>query len=356
MKRPTPKQRQKRYIHIAVPTEHNVMGDGVVPFVSSLDRSSMDPANPYRFSWEKVHMQRPVEYARNKLVTTFLRQTDAERLWFIDTDMVVPENALKLLESDADIVAPITFAFDHARGDWTAGLKLCLFKYDEEKQTFHSIVPADGAVRYVDIEAAGTAAMLIKRHVLEDRRMWLDPHYTDLKEQPAVLDLDKDVLPIFRNRYAPNGEILRGEDLDFCLRAHRLGYRIVGDLGVRFGHLKIVDLDHVAQFANTLVQRLARNLQVKPNVGVANESQMDNKRQRSSKAPAGDDRRRTGSLRPSVDRARSLRRGVRHPQHEAEGRAAAGDGAEGRPATDHQPLHSIVGAGAREKVPTEEVA
>ncbi len=329
MNRPATKRLKKQHIHIAVPTQDNVVGYGVVPFLTMLEGMSLSAACPYRFSWEMVHQQTPVEYARNKLVTKFLRETEAEKLWFIDTDMVVPADALELLTCDADIVAPVAFAFNHANGGWSAGLKLCLFKYDEEKRAFHSVVPADGAPRRVPLEGAGTAAMVIKRHVLEDKRMWLNPEYTDLNEQPATLDPDKDVVPIFRNRYKPNGEIMRGEDLDFCLRAHRLGYSIVGDLKVRFGHNKVVDLDHVAQFANTMVKRLANNLQVRPNVGVetpgvTDESQVDRQDEHRPVTAGGDV---GGSGRPSgksVGAKGTLRRGVRHPQHVAAAAAAAG--------------------------------
>ena len=41
-----------------------------------------------------------------------------------------------------------------------------------------------------------------------------DPNFVDLYGKPTSL-VDGDAPPIFRTLYKPNGEVLRGEDIDF---------------------------------------------------------------------------------------------------------------------------------------------
>ena len=300
-------KRKKEKIHIAVPVTDNVMGLAVSVFLAQLDRLSMSPAIPYAFSWHVIHGKKPVEYARNILVGNFLKNTDASRLWFIDTDMEPPENALDMLKADGDIVAPITFAFNHATPKLSAGLKLCMFRYDlKGDKTFQSIIPEDPRIRYCEMDGAGTAAMIIKREVLEDRRMWLDGGYTKLTGEYvdcATHEDDADFAPpIFRNIYKPNGAIMRGEDLDFCLRARELGYKLTGDLGVHFGHIKQVNLREVANFVKDIAYRAQVGIGVKANTGVKHADQVDRQEGPGAEG-AGLHRGSGGQAGPGVDQA-----------------------------------------------------
>ncbi len=279
-KAPTVVNRTKEKIHVAVPVTDNVMGLGVGVFVSQLDRLTLDPKCPYSFSWQIVHGKKPVEYARNVLVGNFLKNTNASRLWFIDTDMEPPVNALEMLLAEGDIVAPIAFAFNHASDTDSAGLKLCLFKYNlTGNHTFQSAIPEDPTIRLVDLDGAGTAAMVIKRKVLEDRRLWLDGGYTsmagELRDCSTHEDDKEFAPPIFEQKSKPNGQILRGEDLDFCLRAKALGYSITGDLGVHFGHIKQCNLREVAEFVKDVAHRAQAQIGAKANTGVNHVGQVD---------------------------------------------------------------------------------
>lgn len=326
-KAPAVTKRKKEKIHIAVPVTDNVMGLAVSVFLSQLDRLSVNPQIPYAFSWHVIHGKKPVHYARNVLVGNFLKNSDASRLWFIDTDMEPPENALDMLKADGDIVAPIMFAFNHASPKATAGLKLCMFKYDlRGDKTFQSIIPEDPSIRYTEMDGAGTAAMIIKREVLEDRRLWLDGKYLSMtgEERDCATHGDDGEFapPIFQQRSKPNGMIMRGEDLDFCLRARALGYKLTGDLGVHFGHIKQVNLREVAEFVKSVAYRAQAHIGAKANTGESkHEDQVD---RQEGPAPTGDGlyRRGEGPPRLAVDSQGHLRRG--EGAEEAEGGGGTG--------------------------------
>ena len=76
-------------------------------------------------------------------------------------------------------------------------------------------------------------ATVIRRKVLEDRRLWL--------AEPR-----EDAIPVFREISDAYGKLCVSEDLDFCTRARALGYSIWCHSGIRWGHLKDgFDLNHV---------------------------------------------------------------------------------------------------------------
>jgi len=251
---------KKEHIHIGIPCGSGRLGVPITDFLANIHRLSAEPSVPYQFSWQILNGHRPVEYARNLLVGGFLRDTKAERLWFMDDDMKPPANALALLGVDADMAAPAAFAFNHATPDRPPTLKLCLFNYLEDQHSFECALPGKTGVTEMQVDGAGTAAMVIRRHVLEDRRLWQEGGYSDLagKAQDCwQTDPDGGTFapPIFKMVSQPNGKIMRGEDLDFCLRARALGYKLVGHYGVNFGHVKPVDLTQVAEYGNMVAKR-----------------------------------------------------------------------------------------------------
>lgn len=254
----------KRDVFVAVPTTTGRVTVGIAHFLNTLERLSLVADYPWRFQWQVVNGRRPVEFARNVLCGIFLEKTKAEKLWFIDEDMVPTESSLQLLDLDADIVAGRAWAFDHSAPE--AGkepsLRLCLFHYNRNGDfKFNPIVPKDGD-SVLPIVAAGTATMLISRKVIEDRRLWLSDEYQGLDGNTHRCSDDRGddwAPPIFRTQYAPNGRILRGEDLDFCLRAHELDYRVLADVTAQFGHLKELNIDDVAMLCELVARRVAAN-------------------------------------------------------------------------------------------------
>ena len=252
-----PTKPEKKLVFVGVTAMGGKVGIGVVDFIQYLQALAGHPDCPFRFVWEICNDVRPVEYARNKLCQTLLTRPelkDAIGLWFVDSDMIPHQNAVEMLHVEADIVAAMAMAFDHKTDKHPARVKICLFRHNPKNNKFDSIIPKVGDT-VVDIDAAGTASMFIRRKVLEDPNMRLDPGFEYLDGSEMALD-ESDAPPIFRTLYKPNGEILRGEDLDFSWRAKQAGYRIVGHVGVRYGHVKAVDLDQMAVMMSNIADAI----------------------------------------------------------------------------------------------------
>jgi hypothetical protein len=241
------------HVFVAVPAVDAMVTAPLAAFLCTL------PART-RGAWQcSLHLVpglRPVHYARNACVGAFLA-TDADALWFIDHDMVPDDDSARLLDCDADIVAGRCLALRPSRsgdlaltvpayGQWVAGAGFAPVQPD----------------RAGEIIAAGAANLLIRRGVLADPRMRLDPSYRNADDQPRSLADDPGEPPaIFRTLEAPNGRTLLGEDVDFVHRAHLLGYRCAFEPASRMGHLKTVDLDAVELL---LKRALAQHLAAQP--------------------------------------------------------------------------------------------
>ena len=275
-KKGTPKT---RHIFVAVPTIDNRVTLGLNEFIIILERASRADDNPFIFSFRGVNGFSPVEYARNYLVGEFLK-SDADSLWFIDADMLPDESAARLLYVEADICAGRMFRFDHKNPAIDTskhpGVALCAMQRIEKTGKYAPLVPMVGDAAVQEVDAVGTGSMIIRRRVLEDRRMWFDGTYFGLTGEPADLyDEEGDVRyapAVFRFPRKPNGQPIIGEDLDFCYRAKSLGYTIKVDIEAKFGHHKTVDLDQVVELAYVASTRAVEGQHARHPEMVASES------------------------------------------------------------------------------------
>jgi hypothetical protein len=155
-----------------------------------------------------VHRQ-PVALARNALVHVLLRYPEATHLFFLDDDTLPPADAVqRLLRHDVPIVSGFVVerawpynpsAYQHVKPDGTSGRYTSLTRFRPGLQT---------------ADAVGAACLLIRRDVFE-------------RMEP----------PWFDFRCGPELESSVGEDIAFCERARRLGYRIHLDFDVQCGHI-----------------------------------------------------------------------------------------------------------------------
>lgn len=128
-------------------------------------------------------------------------------LWVLGDDHTwVPQVLLRLLDSDADVVVPLV----SKRGAPFSPVIYSAVLPDGNRKVINWFdLPADPGL--VEVEAAGTAGMLIRRHVLE-----------------------KLPTPIFEaGRIKPN-EL--GEDLWLCKKIREAGFHIYADTRVWLGH------------------------------------------------------------------------------------------------------------------------
>ncbi len=138
--------------------------------------------------------------AREEAVKAFL-QGEYDSLLFVDSDMVVPPDLLtRLIDANRDIVSALAFRR-------TPGYEPCIFKKCTTRDAKFYLDYPKGLI---EIEGVGMACTLIKRRVFEAvPEPWFFPH-----------------------------KIL-GEDLSFCIRARKAGFKIFCDTELICGHCNV---------------------------------------------------------------------------------------------------------------------
>lgn len=166
---------------------------------------------------------------RNMAATHFLDKTNAEWLFFVDTDMGFQPDALERLLLAADpaerpIVGGLCFALKHMQPDGMGGFRvmpvptLFMFaKNDDQGVGFAN------RFRYppetlVQVAGTGAAFILIHRSVLERIRNVAGDSWFDFVH------------------YGDGAQV--SEDLSFCWRANEAGFKVFVHTGVKVTHHK----------------------------------------------------------------------------------------------------------------------
>jgi len=209
----------------------------------------------------KVHLRDGdalITRARANLVTLFLDDPAATHLLFIDADIgFAPEQAFRLIESGADVVAgcyPIKRVnWDKAKRAMAANrpnLQSSSLDYVLELDNSDEVRVVNGFTR---VRYAGTGFLMIRRHVLE--RMCAHPDYASLK---FSREHSLDALAGSPNRFAlfecmidPATGTYLSEDFAFCKRWTDIGGEIWADLESRLDHVgpSVFHGDIASQFA-----------------------------------------------------------------------------------------------------------
>lgn len=159
--------------------------------------------------------------ARNEIATTMLA-TDADWLWFFDTDMVCEPDILdRLIEAahpeDRPVLGALCFSLQDG---WRACPTLYVIR-DDGKVGRVFDYPEKTVMRVL----TGTGCLLIHRTVLE-------------KMQAQQFS---DAYPWFQETKI--GSLPIGEDITFCLRAESIGIPVHVDTGIECGHEKTYVID-----------------------------------------------------------------------------------------------------------------
>lgn len=171
-----------------------------------------------------------MDASRNLAAATFLDHSEAEWLWFVDTDMGFPGDALARLVNSAHpvdrrITAGMYFTPADAVDDGIGGVNYTtepvVYGWGETEDGEGLRVLADWPENAVfQVAAIGTGFMLIHRSLLEEIR-----------------EAEGDVW--FNHMRYANGKRL-SEDLSFCLRSHKYGSFPYVDTGIPLSHHKEV--------------------------------------------------------------------------------------------------------------------
>lgn len=235
-----------RHVFVGIPSRDGRLSAALHRWVESLAYMSATGQVPFRVTEFIAEGYSPVHYARN-VVSWKARQTDADRIVMVDDDMLPDDSTWKVLRTDADICVPRMFRFRHngklavsEAEDRPPEVVTCatLVREVDGGEIRQDLVPMpDAPDQEFEVQAVGTGFISIKREILDDPRMRVGPD-------------DEDGVPaIFRMIQTPTGRITEWEDVDFTLRAHRLGYRVVANFGAHCGHRKSVNLDAVYELA-----------------------------------------------------------------------------------------------------------
>ena len=231
---------RKESILIALLTYKDSVSVSFLWWLDSLKALNDDPNHPRTYNVMYIPGLRPVSFARNTAVNTFLKFPEVDKLWFIDDDLVPTESSIKIFDSHADIVSGLYWLLLMEEGN----PKISSAVYTKIKGGFSMIDPRKVVgSRIVKIDAAGTGCLLISRKVLEDKRMLLPTEYIGAEGDMKDTNKESGIVPVFRTQYRAEGSEERSEDIDFVWRAKQLGYEVESNLDAKFFHKKEVLID-----------------------------------------------------------------------------------------------------------------
>lgn len=172
------------------------------------------------------------DYARNSLVDEFL-ESDCDILWFLDSDIGPNPDVLDIITKHKDEwkVAGAPYpVFVTPEPDNPPQIVFTVYNKDDRGRLSPARIPHDGT-DYVD--GVATGCLFIKREVFEE--------------------LEK---PYFEFKYDKESRCLtEGEDLGFCKKLNKLGYKFFIDYAKVCKHRKNVDLLDVNNYAITYSNR-----------------------------------------------------------------------------------------------------
>ncbi len=181
--------------------------------------------------------------ARNVLVGEVLTKTDAEVLWFIDQDVLVPPNAGVMIDEALkyDIVSGLYF---NRHSPYTPQMYR-LSPFAGEEGMYESLIdyPPAGMLK---ADAVGAGCMVVKRTVLEKMQARHIAQTNGVKKRLRAsvngspkAQRDLEWLLKYADGLSPWFEFLdqKGEDFYFCERAAESGYMVWVNLDVKCEHL-----------------------------------------------------------------------------------------------------------------------
>lgn len=213
-------------------------GSFVTSLVMMLVHDAHHQGHIVRHGYYLAHETTNIPHGRNQIVRTFLDETDAEWLWFVDTDQTFDADILDRMLGAADPhERPILGAlvFSYSRGDAQEVVPTLWTVHDG---AFVRITQIPAGQRFLTLAATGTGCVLIHRTVLEAVRDLPVPTRPDLTFGATSWPWFQ-----YSDWVNPDGRPdVMGEDLTFFLRAAAAGYPTTVDTTIEVGHVKRTEI------------------------------------------------------------------------------------------------------------------
>jgi hypothetical protein len=233
---------RKPIVFLATPTlSGNVNFSIALAFSRALASNSLAEC-PFQFIVHFEVGKRPADYARNCIVRAFL-DSDADWLYMIDEDQVVPDNFWHLLTiRDADVIAGLCPVWV-GNMDPEAMLRINAYGVDDQARCFNLPNPPADMTQPYRIPVAGTGAIAIRRRVFSQK-------------PKGVGDAP------FYFTYLDDRKVRGGEDVNFSVDCQRAGFMVAAHPGVRFDHMKTLPLAQIGAYyeARSKMEREGRQL------------------------------------------------------------------------------------------------
>lgn len=223
----------RKHVMLGIPCLKAQLTTSIATLMCDCVMESLKPGGRFVYSFHIINDYFPTEYARNVICRHFL-EGNADYLWFIDSDTMPDANSFKLFDVDADIVAGVYPIGRQERGNRVLALDWGLYNQAPEHEFGWVALPLEAYQKgeVIDVDAAATGCMLIKRHVIE---YFAKAAARDEDNTPAVFAWPK----------KPSGKSVCSDDFDFCKRAKAAGFGLKVHTAVRWGHLKFKDMRDV---------------------------------------------------------------------------------------------------------------
>jgi len=192
---------KKSKIFIAIPTTGDIRTELAITLLG-LNRQQYDIIVSFTIGGGIAHN-------RNKLVENFL-QTDYEWFLFIDSDTVPPTNILDMTKNGKNICSGIYHNFKNNK------LRALVFNKFKDKFQY---IKKDNANALIEVDGVGTGSLLIHRNVFNKMKK---PYFEFIYNEIGLVDLS--------------------EDLNFCRKAQKAGFKIWVDKRIVASHYKTIDL------------------------------------------------------------------------------------------------------------------
>lgn len=216
-------------VFLAVPTVTGKVNFSIAMLFARAMQHNFMPECPFKFTAHAEIQKRPIDYARNCIVRTFLKESDADWLVMIDDDQVVPENFWQLCTvKDADVVGALTPV-------WVGNMDPeCMYRVnnygvDAERRCYNLPPPADGAQQPYRVPIVGTGCIAIRRRVFAPK-----PH--GVGDTPFYFTFTED------------RKVMGGEDVNFSVDCNRAGFTLAVHPSVWFDHMKEIALQQIDRY------------------------------------------------------------------------------------------------------------